>query len=95
MASYLRPLHLEQVHCLNQVPHGNHQIGSPVYSSGQLDVLIDLEDGYLQVPIHLEIYHLWFVCQGLVYQFKVLCFILMTAPQVYTQAMAPVLTILH
>ena len=59
-------------------------------------VSLDLKDAYLQVPMHPE--HrkfLRFMVGGKVYQFKVLCFGLSTAPQVFTRVMAPVSTILH
>ena len=57
---------------------------------------IDLKEAYLQVPIHPESRpFLRFVAQGRVYQFTALCFGLSTAPQVFTQVMAPVSAILH
>ena len=35
---------------------------------------INLKDAYFQVPVHLESRpYLWFVVQGTVYQFRVLC----------------------
>ena len=63
---------------------------------GDWMVFIDLKDAYLQVPLHLESRKfLRFMAFGKVYQFKVLCFGLSTAPQVFTRVMAPVLAILH
>ena len=57
---------------------------------------IDLKDAYLQVPVHLESRkYLCFVAFSKVFQFKVLCFGLSTAPQVFTRVMAPVSAILH
>ena len=57
---------------------------------------IDLKEAYLQVPVHPASRHfLRFVFRDQVYQFKVLCFGLSTAPQVFTRIMAPVSTILH
>ena len=38
-----RPLHLEQIHCLYQVPHGNHEVSPAVHSSQRLDVFHQLE----------------------------------------------------
>ena len=57
---------------------------------------IDLKEAYLQVPVHPDSRRfLRFVAQGNVYQFSALCFGLSTAPQVFTQVMAPVSAILH
>ena len=57
---------------------------------------IDLKGAYLQVPIHPESRpFLRFVAHSHVYQFKVLCFGLSTAPQVFSRVMAPVSAILH
>ena len=57
---------------------------------------IDLKDEYLQVPMHPESRkYLRFVALGKVFQFKVLCFGLSMAPQVFTRVMAPVSAILH
>ena len=63
---------------------------------GDWMVSIDLKDAYLQVPIHPESRkYLRFMAFNKVYQFKVLCFGLSTAPQVFTRVMAPVSAILH
>ena len=59
-------------------------------------VSLDLKDAYLQVPMHPDSRKfLRFMVGGKVYQFKVLCFGLSTAPQVFTRVMAPVSAILH
>ena len=59
-------------------------------------VSIDLKDAYLQVPIHPDSRkYLRFMAFDKVYQFKVICFGLSTAPQVFTRVMAPVSAILH
>ena len=64
--------------------------------SGDWVVSLDLKDAYLQVPMHLDSRRfLGFMVGGKVYQFKVLCFRLSTAPQVFTRVMAPVSAILH
>ena len=64
--------------------------------SGDWMVSLDLKDAYLKVPIHLDSHkYLRFVAFNQVYQFKVLCFGLSTAPQVCTRVMAPVSTFLH
>ena len=59
-------------------------------------VSLDLKDAYLQVPMHPESRKfLRFMVGGKVYQFKVLCFGLSTAPQVFTRVMSPVSAIFH
>ena len=59
-------------------------------------VSIDLKDAYLQIPIHPDSRrYLRFMAFEKVYQFKVLCFRLSTAPQVFTRVMAPVSAVLH
>ena len=64
--------------------------------AGDWMVSLDLKDAYLQVPMHPESRKfLRFVAWGKVYQFKVLCFGLSTAPQVITRVMAPVSAFLH
>ena len=63
---------------------------------GDWMVSLDLKDAYLQVPMHPDSRKfLRFMVGGKVYQFKVLCFGLSTAPQVFTRVMAPVSAILH
>ena len=63
---------------------------------GDWMVSIDLKDVYIQVPMRPESRkYLRFMTFGKVYQFKVLCFGLSTAPQVFTRVMAPVSAILH
>ena len=62
---------------------------------GDWMVSLDLKDAYLQVPMHPDSRKfLRFMVGGKVYQFKVLCFGLSTAPQVFTRVMAPVSAIL-
>ena len=59
-------------------------------------MILDLQDAYLQVPIHPESRrYLRFTMGGVSYQFRVLCFGLTTAPQVFTRLMAPISAILH
>ena len=59
-------------------------------------ISLDLQDAYLQVPIHPESHrYLRFTMRGVPYQFRVLCFGLTTAPQVFTRLMAPISAILH
>ena len=52
---------------------------------------VDLKDAYFQIPIHHSSRKLLrFVMDGMVHQFKVLCFGLSTAPQVFTRVLATV-----
>ena len=52
---------------------------------------IDLRDAYFQIPVHRSSRkYLRFLSCGTVYQFKVLCFGLSTAPQVFTKVFAPI-----
>ena len=63
---------------------------------GDWMISLDLQDVYLQVPIHPESrQYLRFTLEGVPYQFRVLCFGLTTAPQVFTWLMAPISAILH
>ena len=63
---------------------------------GDWMISLDLQDAYLQVPVHHDSRrYLRFVVDGKTFQFRVLCFGLMTAPQVFTRIMAPVSAILH
>ena len=63
---------------------------------GDWMVSLDLKDAYVQVPMHPDSRKfLRFMVGGKMYQFKVLCFGLSTAPQVFTRVMAPVSAILH
>ena len=63
---------------------------------GDWMISLDLQDAYLQVPIHPESHrYLRFTMGGVSYQFRVLCFGLTTAPQVFTRLMAPISAILH
>ena len=63
---------------------------------GDWMISLDLQDAYLQVPVHHDSRrYLCFVVAGKSFQFRVLCFGLTTAPQVFTRIMAPVSAILH
>ena len=70
----------------------------PFHSPRRLDDLLRSAGcvAYLQVPIHPESRrYLRFTMGGVPYQFRVLCFGLTTAPQVFTRLMAPISAILH
>ena len=59
-------------------------------------VSLYLQDAYLQVPVHLSSRHCLRFCMGdSVLQFSSLCFGLSTAPQVFTQIMAPISSVMH
>ena len=59
-------------------------------------VAIDLKDAYLQIPIHPQSRKfIGFTGRGRAWQFKVLCFWLSTAPQVFMWVMALVSEFLH
>ena len=63
---------------------------------GDWMVSLDLQDAYLQVPIHPDSRRfLRFVWEDRHWQFRVLCFGLSTAPQVFTRLMAPVSAEFH
>ena len=63
---------------------------------GDFMASIDLSDAYFQVPIHKDSRKfLRFSLGGAVYQFKVLCFGLATAPQVFTRVFSLVSTWAH
>ena len=63
---------------------------------GDWMISLDLQDAYLQVPVHHDSRRfLRFVLDGKPFQFRVLCFGLTTAPEVFTRIMAPVSAILH
>lgn len=59
-------------------------------------VSIDLKDAYFQIPVHQESRrYLRFTWKGIPLQFRVLCFGLSTAPQVFTRMMAPISAASH
>ncbi|XP_066946938.1 uncharacterized protein [Macrobrachium rosenbergii] len=59
-------------------------------------ISVDLKDAYLQVPVHPESRKfLRFSGPTGTFQFRVLCFGLTTAPQVFTRVMSPISEIMH
>ncbi|XP_045104399.1 uncharacterized protein LOC123499932 [Portunus trituberculatus] len=57
---------------------------------------IDLRDAYFQIPVHPDSRKfLRFIWRGRHFQFRVLCFGLSTAPQVFTRMMGPVSAASH
>ena len=82
VAPHHRLIHPEHLH---RIPAISHWM-----------ISLDLQDAYLQVPVHPESRrYLRFTMGGVSYQFRVLCFGLTTAPQVFTRLMAPISAILH
>ena len=88
--------------CLNHsvlVSHFHMETQQPVLQSlcpGDWMVSLDLQDAYLQVPVHPSSRQFLRFCVGEdVYQFHALCFGLSIALQVFTRVMAPVSSIMH
>ena len=64
--------------------------------TGDWMISVDLKDAYFQIPVHpVSRKFLMFRWEGKTYQFRVLCFGLTTAPQVFTKVFAPVAAFLH
>ena len=79
-----------------QVQVGNHPIRPVVPQTGDWTVSLDLQDTYLQIPIHQEsLTFLRFITKEGSFQFKVLPFGLTTPSQVVTRVMAPASVIVH
>ena len=86
--------------CLNRFVRLSHFRMESVQSvlqsirSGDWMISLDLQDAYLQVPVHPEFRKYLRFCLGdKVYQFRVICFGLSSAPQVFTRVIAP--SLLH
>ena len=63
---------------------------------GDWMVSLDLQDAYLQVPVHPSSRrYLRFCVRDAVFQFRALCFGLSSAPQVFTRVMAAISSIMH
>ena len=96
MAPHHRPIHPEHLHRIPAISHGDSSVLPSLHSPGDCMISLDLQDAYLQVPVHPESRrYLRFTMGGVSYQFRVLCFGLTTAPQVFTRLMAPISAILH
>ena len=91
-----RLLHPQLLRGCVTLPDGDHPVCPPFHPSGRLDGLhrysgsVPAGSGSPGTRPFLR-----FVSNGHVYQFKGLCFGLSTAPQVFSQVMAPVSAILH
>ena len=92
-------LDLSQLNDFMQVTHFKMETVASVRSSikkKDFMATIDLKDAYFQIPVHLESRkYLRFVWEETMYQFKVLCFRLARAPQVFTLNLAPVAVWAH
>ena len=76
--------------------HGDYPVYSPISPSGDWMVFLDLQDAYLQVPVHPSSRRYLRFCVGeSVFQFRALCFGLSTALQTFTLVMALVSSIMH
>ena len=96
LATHHRPVYPEHIHSVTTVPYGDSSVRPRSIRQGNWMISLDLQDAYLQVPIHPESRrYLRFTIGGVPYQFKVLCFGLTTYPQVFTRLMAPISAILH
>ena len=96
LAPHHRFVDPERLHHLVTLPHGDSSVSPEFHPSRRLDDLPGPTSVYLQVPVHHDSRRfLLFVVDGKPFQFRVLCFGLMTAPQVFTRIMAPVSAILH
>ena len=76
-----------------QTPFRMETVASVLSSirGGDFLASIDLKDAYFQIPVHRSSRKfLRFLSGGVVYQFKVLCFGLSTAPQVFTRVFGPI-----
>ena len=90
---------LSHLICFVQVSHFRMETAQSVLQSlrpGDWMICIDLQEAYLQVPIHPDPrWYLRFCIGEKSFQFRVLCFGLSSAPQVFTCVMAPVSSIMH
>ena len=88
VAPHHRSVGPERLHHLVILPHGDSLVSPEFHRPRRLD---DLPG-----PVHHDSRrYLRFVVAGKSYKFRVLCFGLTTAPQVFTRIMAPVSAILH
>lgn len=78
-----RPLSSQQVCLQDQIQDGDRTILAAIHKKDWM-VLVDVEDTYFEVPVHLEsCENLGFLWWGHLLHFLVLCFILSTTPQVF------------
>ena len=96
MAPHHRPVDPEQLHHLGTLPHGDSSVSPEFHPPRRLD---DLPGPARRLSSGSSASRLAsfpsLLVAGKTYQFRVLCFGLTTAPQVFTRIMAPVSAILH
>ena len=96
MAPCHRSIHPGHLNRVPAISRGDSSVRPSLHSPRRLDDLTRSSGPYLQVPIHPEsCRYLCLTMGGVSYQFRVLCFGLTTAPQVFTRLMAPISAILH
>ena len=96
VAPHHRSVDPERLHHLGTLPHGDSSVSPEFHPPRRLD---DLPGPARRLSSGSSASRsrrfLRFVVAGKIYQFRVLCFGLTTAPQVFTRIMAPVSAILH
>ena len=92
-------INLSRLNHFVQLSHFHMETAQSVFQfirPGDWMISLDLQDAYLQVPVHPESRRfLHFFLGDTTYQFRVLCFGLSSTPQVFTRVMAPVSSIMH
>lgn len=59
-------------------------------------ISLDVQDAYFHILVHPDLRkYLRFVFEDQIFQFRALCFGLLTAPQVFTRVLAPLAGWLH
>ena len=90
---------LSRINRVVAVSHFHMETAQSVLQSlrpGDWMVSLDLQDAYLQVPVHPSSRrYLRFCVWDSVLQFRALCFVLSTAPQAFMLVMAPISAIVH
>ena len=99
MGSWRPVIDLSRLNRFFKVSHFRMETSLSVLQSlrpGDWMVSNDFQDAYLQVPVHPECRRYLRFCVGHhTFQFRVLCFGLSTAPQVFTCVMTPISSIMH
>ena len=78
------------------ISYGDGSVCPPISSPGDWMISLDLQDAYLQVPVHPDSRRYLRFCIGpRTFQFRALCFGLSSAPQVFTRVMAPISSLMY